>query len=211
MCYKNKKGYNNVMNLTKITTDNLIAIIGTLLTVITIGVSVFQFSKDINQSVVEAKQKMALDQTSQLPLEVAQFCTSSSNVAVGIFLGPDTLDDESRTEFELLRTQQVELQVKIKERIIAYGSDDAIKIFSRFEDIVRNPVGGQIDIEVYYLLPLLMAQVKADVTGEMINPITFFHLLMPQFINHDDKAIQYINKTIADLELDGKLTAFKEY
>ncbi len=56
MCYKNKKGYNNVMNLTKITTDNLIAIIGTLLTVITIGVSVFQFSKDINQSVVEAKQ-----------------------------------------------------------------------------------------------------------------------------------------------------------
>lgn len=54
-----------------------------------------------------------------------------------------------------------------------------------------------------------MTQVKADVTGEMINPIILLHLLMPQFKNHDEKAIKYINDTIADLGLDNKLAAFK--
>ncbi len=197
------------MNLTKITTDNLIAIIGTLLALITIGVSIFQISKNINDSIIVAKRQMALDQTSKLPLEVAQFCTSSSNVAARIFMGSDTLDNASRTAFEQSKIKQDKLQVQIKEQILAYGSNDAIKIFDRFENFLKNTINGRINIEVYYLLPLLMAQVKADVTGEMINPIILFHLLMPQFKNHDDKAIQYINKMIADLELDSKLTAVK--
>lgn len=54
-----------------------------------------------------------------------------------------------------------------------------------------------------------MTQVKADDTGEVINPIILFHLLMPQFKSHDDRAMQYINNTIADLGLDSKLTAVK--
>lgn len=78
---------------------------------------------------------MALDQTSQLPLNVAQFCTSSSNVAAGIFLGPNTLDDVSRAEFEQSKIKQDELQVKIKEQIIAYGTNDAIKIFDRLRPL----------------------------------------------------------------------------
>jgi hypothetical protein len=57
MCYKNKKGYNNVMNLTKITTDNLIAIIGTLLTVITIGVSFFNFLKILTSQLWKRNNK----------------------------------------------------------------------------------------------------------------------------------------------------------
>lgn len=197
------------MNLTKITTDNLIDIIGTILVIITIGISIFQFFENIKHSIVEAKQRMALDQTSQLPLNVAQFCTSSSNVAAGIFLGPNTLDDVSRAEFEQSKIKQDELQLKIKEQIIAYGTNDAIKILDRFETLVRSPINGLITIEVYYLLPLLMTQVKADVTGEVINPITLFHLLMPQFKSYDDRAIHYINNAIADLGLDSKLTATK--
>lgn len=124
------------MNLTKITTDNLIAIIGTLLTLITIDVSAFQFSKNINHSILEEKRQMVLDQTSQLPLDVAQFCTSSSNVAARIFLGPNTLDNASKTEFEQSKIKQDKLQVQIKEQILAYGSNDTIKIFDRFENLV---------------------------------------------------------------------------
>ena len=197
------------MDLTKITTDNLIAIIGTVLTVMTIGLSVFQFSRSINHSIMKAKRQMAIEQTSQLPLYVAQFCTSSSNVAAGIILGENTLNAASRTDFNHSKIKQDELQVKIKEQIIAYGSNDAIKIFDRFEYFIRNPINDRININVYYLLPLLMTQVKADVTGEMINPIILLHLLMPQFKNHDEKAIKYINDTIADLGLDNKLAAFK--
>lgn len=49
------------MDLTKITTDNLIAIIGTVLTVMTIGLSVFQFSRSINHSIMKAKRQMAIE------------------------------------------------------------------------------------------------------------------------------------------------------
>ena len=172
---------------------------------ITIFVSISQFSKSIDHSIMEAEQQKALEQTSQLPLYVSQFCTASSNVAAGIYLGQNTLDNELQTEFEQSKEKQDELQVKIKEQIIAYGSNDAIKVFVKFENLTRNQ--GSTNIEAYYLLPLLMAQVKVDVTGEVTNPITLFHLLMPQFKSHDERAVKYINDTVKDLKLDSRLTA----
>jgi len=43
-----KKRCDAVMNLTKITTDNLIDIIGTILVIITIGISIFRFFETLN-------------------------------------------------------------------------------------------------------------------------------------------------------------------
>lgn len=194
-----------MFNLTKVTTDNIIEIIGIILTIITITISIWQVGKTINHSLVEARQQMALEQTGELPLQVAEFCSAASNVATGIVLGQDQMTDEQKEEFNNSKQRQNKLQPMIKNRIYAYGSNDAIKIYTQFEKTISNPNGNQISVDAYYILPLLLAQVKMDVTGETVNPLIFFNSLMPQFKEHSDKAKAYINEMIDELKLDNDL------
>ena len=194
-----------MFNLEAISTGNLIDIAGVVLTLSAIIISVRQFAKSVNNSILEAKKQMAIEQTSALPLQVTQFCSCASDVAVGIVMGLNYLDENLKSEYMESRQKQDKLLPEIKERIFAYGSRDAIKIFMRFESIILNPINNEFSIDAYYLLPLLITQVKMDVTGEKINPLWFFNSLMPQFEKHNDKAKEYINKAIDDMKLDSKV------
>lgn len=191
-----------MIDLSKLTTDNLIQIVGVILTLIVIGVSINQFGKTISHSLVEAKQKTALEQTSELPLLVAELCSSASDVAAGITLGEDNLTKGQLLDFEKSKKVQNEILPLIKNNILSYGSNDAIKIFIKFDEAIFNSNDEGISVEAYYILPLLLTQIKMDVIGEVVDPLVFFKSFMPQFKNHTDKAGEHINKVIDDLELN---------
>lgn len=194
-----------MFELQKITTSNLIEITGVLLTICAIVISIWQFGKSVNHSIIEGRQQMALEKTSELPLQVSEFCANASNVAAGIFVGQDNLTSEQKLEYDNSKKREDELLPIIKNSIMAYGSNDAIKIFTHFESYINNPKVQQISVEAYYIIPLLLAQVKMDVTGEVINPLIFLNSLMPQFKEHNDKAKEYINIIIRNLNLSNKL------
>jgi hypothetical protein len=191
-------GLNNLNN------DNKIAIIAIIVTALTIIVSTWLGVKTINHSLIEAKQQITLEQTGELPLQVAEFCSAASNVATVSVIGQAKLSNEEKAEFDSSEKRLYELFPKIKNSIYAYGSNDAIKIYTKFETIIKfDP--NETSVEAFYILPLLLAQVKMDVTGEKVNPLTFLDSFMPQFSEHRDKAKDYINKTIDELKLDNDL------
>lgn len=117
----------------------------------------------------------------------------------------ENLNENQRAQFIEVKKRQDELLPEIKDKIFAYGSKEAIEIFREFEYIISNPNNNGISITAYYLLPLLITQVKVDVTGEYINPLIFFDSLMPQFKEHRSKATDYIKVVIDDLNLDMKI------
>ena len=197
-----------MFNLSKITTQDLIQSVGILLTLVVIGVSISQFSKNVSNSISQAKKQTALEQTSELPLQVSEFCINASNVATVIVLTENGIDIDAaiEAEFKASKEKQDELLPIIKNNILAYGSNDALQLFIEFEKGISNSDKNQIDINVYYLLPLLLSQVKMDVTGEVVDPMNFLNSLMPQFKEHNTRAKEYINELIIDLNLDKELS-----
>lgn len=176
-----------------------VQLISTSVAAIAICISMWQFSENIKVSILQSKVETTLAQTSELPYLVAEICTNATNVAAALYIGEDNLDEINRQEYIESRLKQDELLVKIKNMIYAYGSVDAINILNEFIDIIKPTT--HTDIKAYYLLSLLLSQVKLDVTGETVHPVIFIDGLMPQFKDHKENIKSYINEEIDKLKL----------
>jgi hypothetical protein len=175
--------------------------VGTLLTILVILISINQFSSSLKTSFVQLKAETQLSQIGELPAQVAELCNVASTVAVVVWVGEDNIDETSKAEYVRARDKEDELLNQIQSKIYAYGSKEAIEIYNEFTRIIYDNDGGYISIEAFYLLPLLLSQVKLDVTGETVQPVTFIESLMPQFREHKELADEYIKRKIKELKL----------
>jgi hypothetical protein len=179
--------------------EQKIQVASIIATVIAIVFSMWSFSTSIKTSILQSKTEIMLEQTSELPYLVAEFCSNATNVAAGLYIGVDNLDEIGRQKYTESKLEQDDSLVKIKNMIYAYGTIDAINILNEFIYITKP--NTYTPITAYYLLPLLLSQVKLDVTGETVDPIIFIDGLMPQLKDHKDNVKNFISEEIDRLKL----------
>lgn len=97
--------------------------------------------------------------------------------------------------------------------VIAYGSKDAIKILSAFQQytytrnfISKKPTQEE-SIELLTLPCLLLTQVKYDITGEIVSPDYYLKIRLTDYETKEglkEKFKKYTNKQINSLNLNKK-------
>ena len=148
------------------------------------------------------KTETQLSQIGELPELVAELCNAASTVGAVVYVGEENLDEDSKEEYKRARDKEIELLNRVQSKIYAYGSKEAIEIYNEFTRVIYdNDDDGYISVQAFYLLPLLLSQVKLDVTGETVQPVTFIESLMPQFREHKELAEEYIDTKIKELHL----------
>lgn len=195
--------------------ENTIALVAVICTIASLWLGVCQVKKTIkNESQLIQKATM-LEQTGKLPDTMQEFLRKASLTLVYKIAYDNEKKEEYKQLFEKYNDEQSALLDELTGLIVAYGSEEAISIFAEFyyplREFVSAAKAGESNefdewIEMYYSLPLLMAIVKYDTTGELINPSVMLRFLMPEFETINPSIMEELviknNKLVIEYKLD---------
>lgn len=107
-------------------------------------------------------------------------------------------------DLSLKKTQNENIEEKNKKimsKILAYGSKDAIKIVIKMQRYLYDSQGKSINSSLA-LYGLLIAQLKYDLSSEVISPESYFLLRITDYDKVKEEIRQELNNTVTDLKLN---------
>ena len=187
--------------LRPISTDNLISLLGFVLTLLAIIISVYQFNKTIKNTYLQQKNEISLKRVSEISELLDIFARSIVSILIYSMVQPDKEKHiEASKSFD-------ETMPKIKSVLLMYGSNESVKLFQRLRNLLIDSVeGGTILIaDVFALVTLLYAQVRLDITNIRIDSKNILNLLLPEAELHEEDIAASINVFVSEFSLDPSL------
>lgn len=191
-----------MFQLSSLTTDNLIEIIGIIATIATIIVSFVVAKNAVKSALFEQKAENSLKRIDVLPDILNDFINSNKALIIYSYVSPNKIKhDEAAQAFNASLP-------KLQNTLLMYGSKEAIKIFYELISQLRAVSTGKRDIKIadlFSLLILLCSQIRYDLTNEKIDFEYYFGLLSPEMIEHKEdvfiSAREYISKFKLSVEM----------
>lgn len=168
---------------------NLIVSIATILTTLLGFVVTYKLTKrNLKDELLKSKALLGLEKMEEVPFKLLELLTAINEG-----------ETKQAAYFELMHT------------IYAYGTSDAVKIAITLQrnnyEMSKNQPNGSVNPPSFRpltLLSLLITQVKYDLTGEIINPESWFVMRITDYteteMNLQVKSL--INDDVAQLQLN---------
>ena len=155
-----------------------------------IGV-IYQTKKDLMNNITFQRSSIVLN-------ENLKIMETISELFDGIFLPQISKMDDS---------ERLERMITLRKWVYAYGSNDAINILSMMFNGFYND--GNLNEEERFLIvalyPLLSAQVRYDLTGEVASPEKWLEMRITDFENNKERFKKANNHLVDKLRLNRKL------
>lgn len=128
------------------------------------------------------------------------------------------LDNLNKTTFDILELlnevqslkgkkapqNTLEKYSSVLSQIYAYGSDNAIRLMTLIQSssYKRLKEGSGNSFEALALYPLLISQIRFDLTSDVISPKYWFIMKLTDYENYKDEIMNINNKAVRDLSLN---------
>lgn len=173
-----------MFQLSPLTTDNLIEIIGIIGTIITIITSVIVAKNALKNTLLEQKTENSLKRIDALPDILNDFINSNRALIIYSYvIRNEAKHKEASQAFDAALP-------KLQNTLLMYGSIESVKVFYELISQLRMAVGEKKDIKIadlFSLLLLLCSQIRYDLTNEKIGLDYYFYLLAPEMKEHKEE------------------------
>lgn len=154
----------------------VVAILGVILTLI-------QIKKNFRDEIKRRKKEIQVDEMSGMAIDIMGF-----------------IDDARNPEID--KNVLAERVSYIRSGIFAYGSKNAIRIYS---EICQEHFKEEINKYVICVLyPLLISQIRYDVTGEAISPDYWYRFTITDYADNKEEFRKVNNEYVQKLKLNKK-------
>lgn len=150
----------------------------------------------VNTSIKDYQNAQKVSNSSEIVRELVDFTRDSSKLAPSIASG-----NQSEIELDARIAEYDKKADALFSLLLTNGSAKSIEVYSEFVSDVRNSP----TTETFFILPLLVSQVKYEATGEVINPKLIQENLMPEFAMWKDQMKACTNDLIVQYNLSNKL------
>lgn len=157
-------------------------------TVVVIGfiVSAVMTRRNIKAEIEKMKTSVAIEALQDALLKLCTFFQDTK-------LAKTEAERESAT-YEMMKAVQ---------KVVAYGSRDAVSIAASFQQNNFTETPDKYKTLAYYAL--LAAQLKYDITGEVVSPEVFFKVFMKDYGKIENELKKAINGLTEELGLSKRL------
>lgn len=164
-----------------------------VITIIGFIVTYFLTKKNILAELTKIKRNSMVENLQDVPMSICNFL-----------------------DFLLYKQNEKDFQRKLQDKflpimnkILSYGSSDAIKILSHIQQIGFHPekVADKSIVVNYYAL--LISQIKYDISSEIILPNTWLKMKLTDYSSQEQKINSQINEIVLKLNLNKKFLCNK--
>lgn len=181
--------------------DVLAIIIPSFVTIVGFFINYKLLTKEKNLDVYMHKNKEQIQKLIDVPMDILFYASCLEKKVAG--------GDIDEKKFE-------EVKISVFDRVLCYGSEDAVKILSYFKYRLNLGIDDGVNLEVSQLivpLILLLMQIKYDITNIKTSPKAWYieytsnKLLETNFY---EDSIKEINKIVDSLQLKDFLRVSKK-
>lgn len=187
-----------------------------IISIIGFIVTYYAMRRNVREEIKKQKNNIALEKMATVPFDIMQLyahmiapVTIENTIKV---LGlTDREAKEYRNKAEREKNNSLIEMKELFNTIYSYGSEDAIRILATMQKHNYANMIEKVDAEAKNLLVayyvLLATQIKYDVTGEVINPLSWYEINITDFEIHREKYKKYNNSVVNKLRLNKKMLA----
>lgn len=187
-----------------------------LVTIIGFVVTYFAMRRNVREEVKKQKNNIALEKMATVPYDVMQlYAHMVAPVAVENTIkalelkGKDA--NEYRNKVDRDKNNTIIEMKELFNTIYAYGSENAIRILAtmqkhNYANSLEEKDGEAKNMLLAYYI-LLATQIRYDVTGEIINPLSWYEINITDFEKHKEEYKKYNNSVVNRLGLNKKMLA----
>lgn len=154
----------------------VVAVLGVILTLI-------QIKKNFRDEIKRRKKEIQVDEMSGMAIDIMEFINDARNP-------------------EIDKNLLAERVIYIRSAIFAYGSKNAIRIYSEISQEHFKEKTNKYALCVLY--PLLISQIRYDVTGEAISPDYWYKFTITDYVDNKDEFRKVNNEYVQKLKLNKK-------
>ena len=165
--------------------DHFDSIITVFITILGFVITYYMTKKNFKDEIRKNKIALASQETQTLPYDICQLMDSM-------------LKDKAKNQDLFVKEYGA-----ILSKVLAYGSNDAVKIAIKMQnlsyDSASKPTNEKFPILAAYAL--LITQLKFDLTSEIISPESWFKLRMTDYSKIQETMKDAINSIVTELSL----------
>ncbi|MBE5766802.1 MAG: hypothetical protein E7335_06540 [Clostridiales bacterium] len=149
-------------------------------------VSVVMTRRNIKAETEKLKTSIAIEALQDALLKIFSFLSDSKMAK--------TDEEKEAITWEMMKAVQ---------KVVAYGSKDAVVIAASFQE--NNYAGAPDSFRTLAYYAILAAQLKYDITGEVIAPELFFKFYLTDYAKNEAGIKNAIDELVEELKLNDRL------
>ena len=165
--------------------DHFDSIITEFITVLGFVITYYMTKKNFKNEIRKDKIALAAQETQSLPYDICQLMDSM-------------IKDKSKSPDKIVKEYGA-----ILSKVLAYGSQDAVKIAIKMQQLSYSltNVPNEERFSILAAYALLITQLKYDLTSQVISPESWFQLRMTDYPKLQPRMKGYINSIVSELSL----------
>ncbi|HRX13770.1 MAG TPA: hypothetical protein P5087_01940 [Eubacteriales bacterium] len=166
--------------------NNIAVIISGIITIAGFIITIIVTNKNLKNEINKIKISKSMEKMQDIPKLLLDFIKVAQDF------------DKNR----ITQEQAQEYLKNINNIIVAYGSQDAIKILENQQSLLySNKIKG---LDIVYYISLLITQIKYDLTGIVMSPLSWLKVNINDYSHIESRAIEKINQIIYENKLNNK-------
>lgn len=171
----------------------IMSVVEIIISITGVIITIYTLREDFQNELAKQKANMQLDKMSTMPYEILELL---QNII-------DSRNDTAAT----LQKEIMDKMNRIFSTIYAYGTSASIHILAAMQSENYQNASAPNQADTYRMMTfyvLLTAQIRADITGEVVSPEEWFKLKITDFQNNRERIKVANNKLVEELNLSSQ-------